>query len=324
MARGTGNTYDNTVRMLNLVALLSNTPVPLSIDQIADKFETLGEQFRYPPRDHGRREAFNRDKRALLDIGVPVVTTWLSGSEAGVGAYIIDKDEYAPIDFGLTRDEMDALQAAAAIVRIEQPWVGSALQWLGGSTQVQGDAVEARFGSASVPLVSLWSAVQSYSAVEFGYHGRRRSIDPYGIAIRNGAWYVVGSDHASGSQRTFRVDRIEGDVTVGPAGTFARPSEFRVEESLATDPKLFGGGADVCATVRVDANLAATVVAEVGSEAVLGTVEGTGAVEVSVPCGNYEAFRAWLFSMVDRAEVVSPADVRERIVADLRRRAGTS
>lgn len=324
MARGAGNTYDNTVRMLNLVALLSNTPVPLSIDQIADKFEALGEQFRYPPRDHGRREAFNRDKKALLDIGVPVVTTWLSGSEAGVGAYIIDRDEYVPIDFGLTRDEMDALQAAAAIVQIEQPWVGSALQWLGGSMQGQDRAVVARFGTASVPLVALWSAVQSYSTVQFHYHGRRRSVDPYGIAIRNGAWYVVGLDRDGGSQRTFRVDRIDGEVTVGPADAFARPVDFRIDESLATDPKLFGDGGEARATVRVDANLAATVVAEVGTDAVLGTVSGTGAVEVSVPCGNYEAFRAWLFSMVDRAVVVSPASVRERIMSDLRTRTGAS
>jgi hypothetical protein len=36
-----------------------------------------------------------------------------------------------------------------------------------------------------------------------------------------------------------------------------------------------------------------------------------------VPCGNYPAFRSWLFAMVDRAEVLAPADVRSRIIDDL-------
>lgn len=318
MARGAGNTSDNTVRLLNLVALLTATPVPLSIDQIADKLNELEPQFRYPARDHGRREAFNRDKRALLDIGVPVRTTWLSGNEAGVGAYLIDKDEFRTVDHKLTPDEFDALQTAAAVVRIEQPWLVSAVRWLGGTTKVQPEGALARLGSASPALVNLWSAVRSLSTVSFGYHGRARTVDPYGIAIRSGSWYVVGLDHGHGAQRTFRVDRIEGNVTIGEPGSFEPPNNFSIDEALATDPKLFGGGADMRATVRIDANLASSVVAELGPDSVVKWDEATGAVEVSVPCGNHAAFRAWLFAMVDRAEVLGPAGVRDRIIDDLR------
>jgi hypothetical protein len=69
--------------------------------------------------------------------------------------------------------------------------------------------------------------------------------------------------------------------------------------------------------VRVDANLASAVVAELGDDAVVSIMEGSGAVEVRVACGNYGAFCTWLFAMVDRAVVIGPEHIRDRIVADL-------
>ena len=318
MARGASSSYDNTVRMLNLVALLSHTEVPLSIENIADRLDELDPRFRYPAKDKGRREAFNRDKRALLDIGVPITTSWLGGEDAGVGAYMIDKSEYAPANYGLTDEEMDALQAAAALVQIDQPWLKSAIQWLGGAVGDVSAPAVARLAYASPELETLWAAVRSRTKVGFSYHGLARTVRPYGIANHGGMWYVVGLDETRAAERNFRVDRIEGSVaTVGGAGAFERPSGFDIESALVIDPKMFGNGASEHAVVRVDANLAANVVAELGSDSVVRTLEGTGAVEVRVPCGNYPAFRTWLFAMVDRAEVVEPAHIREKVVADL-------
>lgn len=318
MARGASSSYDNTVRMLNLVALLSYTEVPLSIEQIADRLDELDPRFRYPAKDKGRREAFNRDKKALVDIGVPIVTSWLGGEDAGVGAYMIDKSEYAPANYGLTDDEMDALQAAAALVQIDQPWLKSAIQWLGGAVGDISAPAVARLAYASPELETLWAAVRSRRKVAFPYHGLGRTVRPYGIANHGGMWYVVGLDETREAERNFRVDRIEGAVTtVGDAGSFERPEGFDIESALVIDPKLFGNGASEHAVVRVDANLAANVVAELGPDSVVRTLEGTGAVEVRVPCGNYSAFRTWLFAMVDRAEVVEPAHIREKVVADL-------
>ncbi|NBU38560.1 MAG: WYL domain-containing protein, partial [Actinobacteria bacterium] len=98
---------------------------------------------------------------------------------------------------------------------------------------------------------------------------------------------------------------------------FTRPADFNVESSVPTDPKSFGNGASEHATVRVDANLASGVIAELGRDAVIRENADTGQIDVKVACGNFDAFRVWLFAMVDRAEVVEPASVRERIVAEL-------
>lgn len=332
MARGTGNTTDTMIRMLNLLALLSQTNVPLTIDQIAQAFKEGEPRFQYPDLDasaanekkrtEARRTAFNRDKKALLDLGVPIVTHTLSGELAGVGAYIIDKEKFATIDFGLTREELDALQFAAAAVQIEQPWVRTAVQWLGGVFESAGAGAVAQIDASSPNLVALFSAVTARAEAHFRYHGRDRVVHPYGVIGRNGFWYLVGRDTGYADQhRTFRVDRIEGDVSTANPGTFEVPEGFVLETSIPTDPKSFGGGDAQVALVRVDANLASGVVREVGDAAVVRRNDD-GSVEVNVPCGNFDAFAAWLFGMVDRAVVLSPADVRTRVVEELTRLAG--
>lgn len=316
MARGTSSN-EATIRMLNLLALLTETKVPLTIEQIANEMNFLEPQYRYPVKPSARRTTFNRDKGALVRMGIPVITSTLSGQDAGVGAYIIDKEAYALIDFGLTPDELVALQSAAAAVQIEKPWGRQAVQWLGGAVEEPPTSAVAHLNNASPALVSLWTAVGTRAQVTFTYHGRVRTLNPHGIINRNGFWYLVGFDTGYGEQRTYRVDRIEGDVSCGDAGAFARPADFDIESSVPTDPKTFGNGASEHAVVRVDANLASGVIAELGSDAVVAQNADTGQIDVKVACGNFDAFRVWLFAMVDRAEVISPESVRARVISEL-------
>ncbi|MFM8825918.1 MAG: helix-turn-helix transcriptional regulator [Actinomycetota bacterium] len=318
---------DATIRMLNLVALLSNTSVPLSIDEIAIAMSTLDPRFRYGDEE-GRRTKFNRDKKELLRMGVPIKVSTRSGRQAGVGEYIIDKDRYELINFGLTGEELDALQQAAAVVQLETTWGRSAVQWLGGAVDAPDMSEAARVAAGGIPaLASLWEAVSQRCVATFGYHSRVRTFHPYGLLQRNGFWYVVGVEQAAAGvpqqTRTFRADRIEGTVVLSAPQQFEIPDGFDIRTSIPVDPKTFGAGTDVTATVLVDKFLANNVISELGPEAVL-TARDDGSVEVGVPCGNYEAFRSWLFAMVDRAEVLAPADVRARIINDLRVLAGVA
>ena len=69
--------------------------------------------------------------------------------------------------------------------------------------------------SASLPerpeLPALRAAIAARAPVEFSYRGERRTLDPWGLLLRGGFWYVIGHDHARGGQRTFRVDRFDRD-----------------------------------------------------------------------------------------------------------------
>jgi hypothetical protein len=79
-----------------------------------------------------------------------------------------------------------------------------------------------------------------------------------------------------------------------------------------------GDGDDAVAKVLVDAALAQRVKAEFGAGAVL-RERSDGSIEFAIPCANLNAFRVWLFAMVDRAEVLGPPRVREHIVSHLKK-----
>ena len=78
-------------------------------------------------------------------------------------------------------------------------------------------------------LLTLANAAKQRRPVEITYtaaDGRRteRTVQPYGIVVHSGRWYVAGADSASGQNRTFRVDRISNPRT--QSGTFTVPPGF--------------------------------------------------------------------------------------------------
>jgi len=307
---------DRVERLTNLLALLLETVEPLSLVQIAAELDG-----QYPDKDQSRRASFERDKAALRDIGVPIDTEIVAGGPyAGQTRYSIDRRSYELTDLDLDPDEVRALQVAVAAVRTGTSASKDAIWKLGGALGSARPAV-----SAVVParpeLPTLRAAVASKSTITFGYRGERRMVDPWGLLLRSGFWYVIGHDHDRGERRTFRVDRFDGttaDIEVGPPAAFQRPASFDPRTALPVDPKEIGVADDhVDAIVEVDAIRAVAVEAELGSERVTERL-ADGSVRFRVPAGNGPAFRSWLLGLLDHAQVVEPASVRADITGWLR------
>lgn len=146
-------------------------------------------------------------------------------------------------------------------------------------------------------------------------------MHPYGLLARNGFWYLIAFDTARALQVTFRVDRIESRVTIDETSTFERPAGFDLATAYERDAKQFTGGGNEVAIVRLDRRVAPSVIRELGEDSVVAT-RSDGSVDVEVSCGNRVGFRTWLYALVDRAEVISPAEVRQEVIADLERMAG--
>ena len=162
------------------------------------------------------------------------------------------------------------------------------------------------------------AAVARRSTIGFRYRGERRSIDPWGLLLRGGFWYVVGHDHDRGAKRTFRVDRFEGtpdDIDVGPPGVFERPASFDPRDAFPADPKQIGHTvADgAVAIVRIDATRATAIEREVGADRVIERHDD-GSIDVEVPASNLDAFRSWVLGLLDHAVVISPPETREAII----------
>jgi predicted DNA-binding transcriptional regulator YafY len=301
------NVADQLERTTNLLALLLETREPLTLEAIVDQ---LGDM--YPPTAAARRGAFERDKGLLRDIGVPIETQVLAGERAGQTAYWVDRERYELSGLDLTDAERRALQVAVAMVRSTEGEFG--LLKLGGNADTAASV------TANLPqldlLPALREAIASRASVQFHYHGANRSLQPYGLLLREGFWYLIGHDVAHGAIRTYRVDRIDGDITTGEGDGFERPTNFDPRAAFPSDPKEIGESQRV-ATVRIDVARAALAVRELGEDTIV-RHRGDGSVDVEVPCANLDAFRSWLMGWGVHAEVVAPADVRAAIVEWLR------
>jgi predicted DNA-binding transcriptional regulator YafY len=307
---------DPLERLTNLVALLLETRTPLSLDEIVH--ELRGQ---YPESDPARRTAFERDKRHLRDEGVPLEQTVLVGDRAGATGYWIDRSRYALPDLGLTDEETRALQLAVATVHLGEDWGGAALLKIDagrdGGSLAPADRPLVTALPALPNLPGLFAANSERATVQFDYRGRRRVLDPYGLLARAGFWYVIGFDHEAEDVRTYRVDRIEGTVEAGPAGAYQIPHGFDPRKPFAADAKLLGEGEITSARVWISPAQARSVAQELGDSAVVER-RTDGAIVVTVPYANRWAFRSWVLGLVDDAEVLEPADIRDEVIHWLR------
>ena len=304
---------DQLERTTNLLALLLETRVPLTLDDIVNQLAG-----QYPTGLAALRGAFERDKGLLRDIGVPIETEVLRGSNAGQTGYRVDRDRYELHGLDLTEDERRALQVAVAAARTTEAEFG--MFKLGGVADSSASI------TANLPqlelLPSLREAIASRATVSFTYHSAPRSMQPYALLLREGFWYLIGHDLGHDEVRTYRVDRIEGSIEHGEPEEFERPADFDPRAAFPADPKELGDGGQ-SATVRIDSARATFAVRELGAESIVRRLPD-GGVEVDVPCSNLDAFRSWLFGWGTHAEVIGPVDVRDGLVEWLQAMASRS
>ena len=296
--------------MLNLLALLVDRNRPLTLRQVRQE---LGKQ--YPNSDEAARAAFERDKAALREMGIPIETKTLGGDSAGEVTYWVNRSNYELSDLKLSDDERIALQLAVATVRLGAQHGEEALWKLGGEKVLRPTAVSVNIGFVDQNMSAITDAVMQRRTLNFDYKGEKRQVDPYGMLSRSGFWYLIGFDHLRKDQRVFRVDRIEGKVSAGQMRAFKTPAGFDVATAVPTEKQMMaaGDGEVTTATVLVDASLAAGVRNEFGDAAII-KERADGSIEFAIPCANMSAFRLWLFAMVDNAEVLAPASVRKQVM----------
>jgi predicted DNA-binding transcriptional regulator YafY len=304
---------DRLERLVNLTATLLDTRRPLSLDELAERVEP-----RYPDELGARRRQFERDKETLRELGVPISVETLDGFGSEQGYRIRAEDYYLP-ELDLDDAELAALHVAVTAVQFEGGAGLDALAKLGGRA---GEGSATALAELVVePLVPvLFDAVGRRASLTFGYRGAQRHVDPYGVVLRYGHWYVVGHDRDRHAPRAFRVDRIEDAPVVGKPGAFHPPDDVDAG-AMVREPLTFGDDRPIDARVLVDATRAGLVVDELGDGAVVARHDD-GAVEVVLPVVNREAFRSWVLDLLEHAEVLDPPELRDDIVGWLTALAG--
>jgi proteasome accessory factor B len=306
-------------RLLNLTAALLETTVPLTAEQVRERVPG------YPAELAAFRRAFERDKDDLRAMGIPLRLERLTAGERDQDGYRIPKDEYYLRDPGFEPDELAALHLAAQVVRLEG--AHEALWKLGGDPAGGRGAPTGAF-VAEVPLdarlTAIFGALAARHPVGFDYppsptaRPARRVLEPHRLDFQRGRWYVSGHDRGRDAPRSFRVDRIPGDIEVLDE-TFPRPA--RPHPGVSLQPWELGGDTVTDAQLLVDADQAGWAVHYLGTDAVVRTAPD-GAVELRVPVTNLAAFRSFVLTFLDHAEVLGPAELRDAVTTWLQDLAG--
>jgi proteasome accessory factor B len=287
--------------MLNLLACLLDTRRPLTRDELVR--QVAG----YPQEAVAYRRAFERDKETLRAMGVPLVVETLPSGEQG---YRVPPDEYFLPDLGLTAEETAALHVAVSAVLLGDQTGHGALMKLGGQTGTPTTPIGTLPLEPALPV--LFEAFRRRAAVTFEYRGEARTVEPWGLSARRGHWYLVGHDRDRDAMRTFRVDRLGDDLGVGPPDAFRVPDDFSPDASLDAEPWQYGEDPPVTVRLLVDASHGAEVV-EHGDRVIEERADGSLVVEFVVV--NRAPFRSFVLGLLDHAEILEPAELRDDLIS---------
>ncbi len=295
---------DRFERLANLVTFLLHSPRGVTYDEIVQAIPG------YPAGGDARRRAFERDKRLLRDEDIPL--------QEHEGRYRIPPEEYFLADLQLSDEEQVALQLALAAAPVGGEQGGWALRKL----RLGGPGGEGAGGLTLLadldehPLLpALHAAIRRRATVTFSHSGTTRTVEPARLLFRDGHWYLQGFDQLRQAVRHFRVDRIRGEVEVGPAGSAPDPPP-RPDGAIASMPRepwLIGGDEPETAVVRVEAVLASKAVNDAGPSAAVERHDD-GSVTIALPVVQRAAFRSWLLGFLDHAVVVAPPALRDDVV----------
>ena len=181
-------------------------------------------------------------------------------------------------------------------------------------------SIESRKASDVGGLINkIYQAILNAKQLRITYYSysrdatSERAVDPYILTFRRRAWYLVAFCHTRKEIRMFRVNRIERLNYTGE--TFPYPSDFSLEEYMASSWQTMRSGEETEVVVKFDAKIAPLIkevnwhpsqqIEDLPDKSILYTVTVTGTKEISL----------WILGYGHQAEVISPESLREEIVA---------
>ena len=221
--------------------------INLTIALLATKrYLTKSEIFRtvegYEGSAETKERMFERDKDDLRNLGITIdVGSFdpLFNDEAGYRIksenYQLDLGEVTPTQISLLSLAAEAWQGAAfadatqsAILKLSAIGVPS--------DPIDIPGLSPKLSNSSKDLEVITDAIASSDFLVFDYlssdlDAEQRTIVPIALSNRSGFWYVSGVDQEIQEVRTFRLDRVQGDIEIRKNNSsFEFPADFDVQQ----------------------------------------------------------------------------------------------
>ena len=163
----------------------------------------------------------------------------------------------------------------------------------------------------------LSAAVLRQYEVEFDYRKpgdakpTRRRVQPYHLSHRENLWYLIACDVEKKGLRTFALPRIKNIKAINT--TVTRPADFSPEQFFANALGVLGGTGDYHVRVRFSAEVADRVRERVWHDSQELRDLKDGGLELKLRLGALPEVETWVLGWGAAAEVLEPAELRERM-----------
>lgn len=277
--------------------------------------------------DDAFERQFERDKEELRALGVPVDVGSNSALHEDEVGYRIRRSDFELPAVELTRAESTAVALAAhmwteatmaehtasALAKLRSVGAEPDAARLAALTPAAGSGLAGPGGGFD----TIRAALRDRRRVRFTYRdGSRRTVEPWLVNFRHGAWYLTGFDIDRGAERMFRLNRIRGDVeAVGDAASYDIPGDTAlkaVQQRLAPATEPIGARVAVRRGAGGLLRRAGRVVEATETEQV---PDGFDVLALFTP--SLSMLAADVASLGEDAHVLAPTDLREAVIARL-------
>ena len=305
---------------MHTVSRKSERLVNLTIALLATRrYLTKSEIFRsiegYEGSDESKERMFERDKDDLRSLGIEIEVGGFDPIFNDEAGYRIKPESYA-LDLGEISGADIALLSLAA-----NAWNGQALNAIAHSALLKLKSIgidsdidaipmlAPRMVSAGSELVTVVEAITTRSPITFTYIGQdlenqKRTLNPYALASRDGFWYFAGMDLDKGAIRTFRLDRVEGEIAVGK-----KNASFEIPAGFDLFSHLDEGISAKLATIDIRKGKAFAL-----RKKALSVVEKGEWDQITIQYGDDSTFIDSLLWHLDDVVVIEPSELRESVV----------
>lgn len=299
-------------RLINLTIALLATKRYLTKSEIFRSVEG------YEGSPETKERMFERDKDDLRSLGIEIeVGSYdpLFNDEAGYRIkqekYQLDLGQITPTEISLLSLAAQAWQGASfdeaaqkALLKLNSMGVPSDSLTLPGASNKLSD------GGRDFPLIAKAIAEQqllTFTYIDSQLFQNVRRIVPIGLSSRAGFWYLSGVDQEIQEIRTFRVDRIEGEIAASKG-----PRDFETPQNF--DPKgVFEGGSSTSfASIDVRKGKGTSLRALATSTESLGEWD-----RLRVPIYNLYTLASMVLWHGNDVFVQQPQELREILIAQL-------
>ncbi|MFF9151113.1 helix-turn-helix transcriptional regulator [Streptomyces sp. NPDC014846] len=313
-------------RLIKMVLLLQSRPV-MTAAELARELEVS-------------ERTVTRDAQALSEAGVPVYADrGRAGGYRLVGGYRTRLT-------GLARSEAEALflsgvpgalremgledAASAARLKVSAALLPSLRDAPDSAAQRFHLDAPAWFREPETPALlpvlaeAVWEDRRVAARYRRGDEEVRRTLEPYGLVLKAGVWYLCARVAGGGSVRTYRIDRF-GALDVLDE-RFERDEDFDLPGHWAAEAERFARsilrGEAVVRLSPEGVHRLPYAVDPLSAREALGGAGGPDArgwVTVTLPVESQEVAHSQLTALGPEAEVLAPAALRERFAADAAR-----